>query len=79
MFLSKILINSCIIIHGIRKTILVQFLPAFSTVEILKSHVNGCFKNNHKQMIKMPGKGKYARFNNYERKIKSPFMVCPNF
>ena len=79
MFLSKTLINSSILIHDIRKTILVQFLPAFSTVQILKSHINGCSKNNHKQMIKIPGKGKYARFNNYERKIKSPFMVYANF
>ena len=42
---------------------------------ILKSHVNDCFKINGKQMIKMPRKDEYVRFKNYERKIKSPFMI----
>ena len=43
--------------------------------KILKSHVNDCFKINGKQMIKMPRKDEYVRFKNYERKIKSPFMI----
>ena len=32
------------------------FLQAFSTAEALKIYVNDCFKNNGKQMIKMPKK-----------------------
>ena len=27
----------------------------------------------------MPKKGEYAKFKNYERKIKSPFMIYTNF
>ena len=30
-------------------------------------------------MIKMPKKGKYARFKNYERKIRSPFKIFADF
>ena len=29
--------------------------------------------------MKMPEKGKYVRFKNYERKIKSPFMIYADF
>ena len=52
---------------------------AFITAEILRNHVNDGFKINGKQMIKMSKKSKYVRFKNYERKIKSPFMIYPNF
>ena len=48
-------------------------LQAFETEEILKCHINDCFKSNGKHMIKMPKKGKYVTFKNYKRKIKSPF------
>ena len=43
-------------------------LQAFSTAEILTSHVNDCLKINRKQMIKMPKTGEYVRFKNYEKK-----------
>ena len=32
-----------------------------------------------KLMIKMPKKGEYVRFKNYDRKIKSPFMIYADF
>ena len=32
-----------------------------------------------KQRIKMPKKGQYVRFKNYERKIKSPFIIYADF
>ena len=32
-----------------------------------------------KQTIKMPKKGQYVRFKNYERKIKSPFIIYADF
>ena len=47
-------------------------LQAFSSEEILKSHVKDCFKINGKLTIKMPKKGKYIKFKNFGRKIKSP-------
>ena len=30
-------------------------------------------------MIKMPKKGEYVRFKNYERKIKSQYMIYADF
>ena len=51
----------------------------FSTVEILKSHINDCFKINGKQMFKIPKRSENVRFKNYERKIKSPFMIYTTF
>ena len=36
-------------------------LQAFSTGEILKRHVNECFKINAKQIIKMSKRGEYVR------------------
>ena len=50
-------------------------LYAFITEEILKCHIKDCFKMNGKKTIKMPKKGEYARFKNFERKIKSPSMI----
>ena len=55
------------------------FLQDFGIVEILKGHVNDCFKINGKQMIKMLEKGEYVRFKKYERKIKSQFMIYVDF
>ena len=49
-------------------------LQAFSTEEILK-HIKDCFKINCKQRIIMPKKTEYVKFKNYERKIKSPFVI----
>ena len=43
-------------------------LQAFSTEEILKRHIRDCFKINGKQMMKMPKKGEYVKFKNFERK-----------
>ena len=36
---------------------------------------NDWFKINGKEMIKIPEKGEYVRFRNYERKIKSALMI----
>ena len=64
--------------HG-RKYFSRYCLQAFSTAEILKSYVNDCFEINLKKKIKMPKKDEYARFKNYERKIKPPFMIYSHF
>ena len=67
MFSSKMLTHSLLIIHYTmeqNKTFLLLCLQAFSTAEILKSHVNGYFKINGKQRIKMPKKGKYVKLKN---------------
>ena len=50
-------------------------LQAFSTEEILKCYIKDYFKINGKQNIIMPKKGKFVKFKNYERKIKSPFII----
>ena len=54
-------------------------LQAFSTEEILKSHIKDCFKINVKQRIIIPKKGEYVIFKNYEGKIKSPFIIYAGF
>ena len=47
--------------------------------EIVNCHIKDCFKINGKQTIKMPKKSKYVKFKNFERKIKSLFMICADF
>ena len=47
--------------------------------EILKCHIKDCLKSNGKQTIKMIKKGEYAKFRNFERKMKSPFMIYVDF
>ena len=53
-------------------------LHAFITEEILK-HIKDCFNINGKRTIKMPKKGEYVEFKNFERKIKSPSMTYADF
>ena len=52
---------------------------AFIMEENLKRHINDCFEINGKQAIKMPKKGEYVKFKNFERKIKSVFMIYADF
>ena len=52
---------------------------AFSLAKILESNVLDCFKISGKQIIRMHKKGKYVRLKNYEKKIKSPFMMYAVF
>ena len=71
IFLSMILIDSCMIIHYIVEENIFE--------EILKRHIKDCFKINGKKTIKMPKKDEYVKFKNFERKIKSPFMIYADF
>ena len=66
-------------LHLERKHFCRYCLHAFITGEILKRHIKDCFKINGKQMIKMPKKGTCVKFKNFERKIKSPFMIYADF
>ena len=76
MFSSKFLILSYIIIlYTIEKKILRYCVQAFSTEEILKHYIKDRFKINVKQKIIMPKKDEYVKSKNYERKIKSPFII----
>ena len=59
-----------ILFHCGRKHFCRYFLQDFSSEEILKSHIKGCFKIDGKQTIKMPKKGEYIKFKNYEKKNK---------
>ena len=38
-----------------------------------------CFKINSKQKIIIPKKDEYVKFKNYERKMKSPFIIYADF
>ena len=50
-------------------------LHDFSTEEILKRHIEDCFKINCKQRIIIPKKGEYVRFKDFERNINTPLMI----
>ena len=82
IFLSKTLIHSCIIILYTvekKKDFCHYCLQAFSTEKILKCHIKDYLKINGKQKIIMTKKGEYVKFKNYERKIKSLFLICADF
>ena len=79
MLSSKFLILSYIIIlYTIEKKILRYCVQGFSTEEILKHYIKDRFKINVKQKIVMPKKDEYVKSKNYERKIKSPFIIYRN-
>ena len=81
MFLSKILIDSCIIIpYIIEKNIFCRYcLQDFSTEEIIKGTIKDCFRVNGKQKFAIPNKGEYVKFKNYERKINSLLIIYADF
>ena len=62
-------------LHRGRKHFCRYCLQACSTEEILKRHSKDCCQINYKKRIIMPKKCKYVKFKNYDRKIKSPFLV----
>ena len=64
--------------HG-RKQFCRYCLQAFSSEEILKSHIKDCFKINSKQRIITPKQGEFVNFKNYKIKIKSPFIIYADF
>ena len=66
-------------LHHKRKQFCLYCLKAFSTEEILKSHIKDSLKINGKQRIIMPKKGEFVKFKNYERKIKSLFIIYADF
>ena len=73
--------NTCMYDHTIHrggKHFCCYCLQAFSTEEILKRRIKDCFKINGKQRIIMSKKDEYLKFKNYERKIKSSFIIYAN-
>ena len=63
---NMILIVSCmIILYIVEKGFCRYYLQTFSIKEILKSHINNCFKIDDRQMIQMPKEGEYVKFKNY--------------
>ena len=77
MLLSKILRHLCIIIHyivGENASVVIVY-----KLLVQKKIVKDCFKINVKPMIKIPEKGEYVRFKNYEGKIELPFIIYADF
>ena len=66
-------------LHCARKRVCSYRLQTFSGEEILKYHIKDCFKINGKQRIIMPKKREYIKFENYEKKIKSSFIIYADF
>ena len=67
------------ILHGEKKHFCRYSLQDFSTEEILKCHINDCFKINGKQTMQMPKESISVRLKNYERKIRWRFMIYADF
>ena len=70
MFLPKILILSCMnILYIVELKYFCRCCEhVFSTKEILKLHINDCFKIDVKQRIIMPKESEPVKFRNDERK-----------
>ena len=51
-------------------------LQAFRTEGVLKFDINECFKINGQQRIKMPKKGEYVRFKNFEKNEVTIYDLC---
>ena len=66
-------------LHLERKHFCCSYLQAFFTKETFKLHIKDFFKSNLKQRIIMPKKAEHAKFKNYDRKIKSLFMIYVDF
>ena len=64
--------------HG-KKCFCRYCLQAFCTEKKTIRHIKDFFKINGKQRIIMPQKSEYVKFKDFERKIKSPFIVYANF
>ena len=67
------------ILHRGRKHFCRYCLQDFSTEEILKRHIKDFFKINGIQRIMLNEINEYAKFKNYERKVKSPFTIYGDF
>ena len=66
-------------LHRGRKHFCHYCLQASSAQEILKTHTKDCFKINCEKRIILPKESEFVKFKNYERKIKSPFMIYADF
>ena len=66
-------------LHCGKKHFCCYCLKVFSIEEILKRHIKDCFKTNGKQNIIIPKQGEFIKCKNYERKIKSPFLIYAEF
>ena len=66
-------------LHRRKKSFFRYCLQVFSTEEVLKNYIKDHFKINVKQKIMMLKKGRYVKFKNYERKIKSSFVIYADF
>ena len=65
--------------EGKRHYVLITDFNTFMYDHTLKCEIKDCFKINGKERITTPKKGEYVKLKNYERKIKSPFIVYADF
>ena len=65
--------------HQGKKHFYRHYMQDLSTEEVLKRHIEDCFKINGKQRIIMLKEKEYVKFKNYEKKIKSPFIIYADF
>ena len=67
------------ILHCRRKHFCRYCLQTFGKDKKLKIHIKDRFRITGKQRIRMPKKGEFVKFKNYEGKIKSPFKIYADF
>ena len=66
-------------LHPRRKRFWRYCVQTFSTEKILKLHFKDCFEINGRQRFQMTKKVEYVKLKNFDRKIKSPFMINADF
>ena len=66
-------------LHRGRRHFCCYCLHAFIIEGILKRHIKYWIRINGKKTIKMTKKGEYVKLKNFERKIKSPFIIYTDF
>ena len=66
-------------LHRGKKHFCPYCVHAFITKEVVKRHIKDCFKINGKQTVKINEKIEHVKFKNFERKLKSLFIIYTDF
>ena len=65
--------------HNEKKYFCMYCINSFSSEDVLNRHEEECKKFNGSQAVEMPKSGEVVKFTNYERTIRSPFVIYADF
>ena len=65
--------------RGKKKHFCPYCVHAFITKDVVKRHIKDCFKINGKQTVNINEKSEHVKFKNFERKLKSSFIIYTDF